>query len=49
MISDIIKTLQSGNFYGAGECTERAKGKYEMVTGWRGFKRKIKRAIKSRK
>ena len=44
MIANIIKVLQSGEFYGAGEYTEIAKGKNEYVTDFKGFKRKIKRA-----
>ena len=44
MIADIIKVLQSGDFYGAGEYTEIAKGKYEYVSTFKGFKRKLKRA-----
>jgi hypothetical protein len=46
MIAQIIETLQSGDFYGAGPYTEIAKGKHEIVTGWRGIRRKIKRARK---
>jgi hypothetical protein len=49
MISDIIKTLQSDDFYGAGDYVEIAKGKNELVTDWRGFKRKTKRVWLSRK
>jgi hypothetical protein len=49
MIADIIEILQGGEFYGAGECTEIAKGKHEMVTTWKGIKRKVKRKVKSRK
>jgi len=48
MIAEIIKTLQAGDFYGAGEYTEIAKGKHEMVTSFRGAKRKIKRLVKNR-
>jgi hypothetical protein len=43
MITDIIDLLHSHQFYGAGEFTEIAKGKNEMVTNWSGLKRKIKR------
>ena len=38
---EIINILRSGEFYGAGEFTEIAKGKKEMVTNWQVFKRKI--------
>jgi hypothetical protein len=43
MIKQIIETLQLDSFYGAGECTEIAKGKYELVTDFNGLKRKAKR------
>jgi len=46
MISDIIKTLQSNDFYGAGEYVEIAKGKNELVLNWYDIKRKIKRVLK---
>jgi hypothetical protein len=49
MIAEIIKLLQSHDFNGAGEYTEIAKGKNEMVTNWSGFKNKIKRIWQSRK
>jgi len=49
MIADIIKLLQSHDFNGAGEYTEIAKGKNEIVTNWSGFKNKIKRIWQSRK
>ena len=48
MIAQIIRTLQSNEFYGAGENTEIAKGKHEIVNTWKGAKRKIKRIIKSK-
>ena len=43
MIADIIKTLQAGDYYGAGKYTELAKGKHELVTDFKGLKRKVKR------
>ena len=46
MIINIIDTLQGNDFYGSGKYTEIAKGKNELVTDWKGFKRKVKRAIK---
>lgn len=49
MISDIVELLQKDTFYGAGECTEIAKGKHEIVTTFKGFKRKIKREWQSKK
>jgi len=48
MISEIIKILQSNDFYGAGNYTEIAKGKHEIVTTFKGFKRKLKRTIKAK-
>ena len=48
-ISNIIKVLQSGDFYGAGKCVEIAKGKNEYVSTWREFKRKIIRQWRSLK
>ena len=41
MLGNTISILQSNEFYGAGEFTELAKGKNELVTDWRGFKDKI--------
>jgi len=49
MIADIIKLLQTHDFYGAGEYTEIAKGENELVSNWTVFKRKIKRVWQSRK
>lgn len=49
MIANIIELLQKNDWYGAGECTEIAKGKHEIVTTFNGFKRKIKREWQSRK
>ena len=46
MIATIIEQLRTQDFYGAGEHTEIAKGKYQMVKDWKGFKRKLKRKIK---
>ena len=43
MIEEIIKTLQAGDYYGAGKFTELAKGKHELVTDFKGLKRKVKR------
>ena len=48
MIAQIIEVLRGGNFYGAGEYTEIAKGKNEMVTGFRDAKNKIVRQWRSR-
>ena len=46
-ITEVIDMLRRGEFYGAGEYTEIAKGKNEMVTTWRGLKKKVKRIIKA--
>lgn len=46
-ITEVIDMLRRGEFYGAGEYTEIAKGKNEMVTTWRGLKQKVKRIIKA--
>jgi len=48
MIANTISILQSNNFYGAGEFTEIAKGKHELVTDWKGFKNKVVRIWQSR-
>ena len=49
MIAEIIRVLQSNDFYGAGNYVEIAKGKFEYVNTWKGFKRKVKRQWQSRK
>jgi hypothetical protein len=38
---EIINILRSNEFYGCSDNIEIAKGKNEMVTSWKGFKRKI--------
>lgn len=49
MIKEIIKKLQSSEFYGAGEFTDIAKGKYELINNWKDCKIKIKRKWQSKK
>jgi len=49
IIAQIIELLQSGDFYGAGEYTEIAKGKNEIITNFKTFKSKIKRKWRLRK
>tara|TARA_R110000787_G_scaffold273367_2_gene381058 strand:+ start:245 stop:394 length:150 start_codon:yes stop_codon:yes gene_type:complete len=49
MIVEILDVLRSGEFYGAGECTEIAKGKNEYITTFKELKRKAKRLWQSRK
>jgi len=48
-IIEILEVLKTNEFYGAGECTEIAKGKNEYITTWKGLKRKAKRIWLSRK
>jgi len=48
MVAQIIRTLQSNEFFGAGEFTEIAKGKNEIARNWKHAKRKIKRIIKAK-
>tara|TARA_R110000796_G_scaffold42899_7_gene105653 strand:- start:2991 stop:3146 length:156 start_codon:yes stop_codon:yes gene_type:complete len=45
-IVEIIDVLRGHNFYGAGECTEIAKGKYHIVSDWKGMVQKIRRIFK---
>jgi hypothetical protein len=49
MIADIIKLLKSNDFYGAGEYTEIAKGKNEIILDFKTFKKKFIRKWQSRK
>tara|TARA_R110000765_G_scaffold92093_1_gene174259 strand:+ start:118 stop:285 length:168 start_codon:yes stop_codon:yes gene_type:complete len=44
----VIDELLSDNYYGAGECTEMAKGKYEYSKGLKVNYRKLKRTLKSK-
>jgi len=46
---EILNTLHSGNYYGAGEYVEIAKGKYEYITTFKQLKRKATRIWQSRK
>ena len=48
MIAEIVKILLEQDYYGAGEFTEIAKGKHQLVTDWKDIKRKTKRIIKNR-
>ena len=48
-MKDIVDFLMSNNCYGAGDLTEIAKGKYEIVTTFREAKEKIKRVWLSKK
>ena len=49
MITEVIDLLQKNNFIGAGEITEIAKGKNELVLDWKTAKNKIRRQWLSRK
>lgn len=49
MISDIIKILQSDNFYNESEIVEFAKGSQEFTTSYKIFKQKIKRKWRLKK
>lgn len=48
MIANIIKILNSNDYFGAGEYVEIAKGKNQIVTDLKGIKRKITRLRKSK-
>jgi hypothetical protein len=49
MIAKILDLLSKHDFPNAGEYTEIAKGKYEIVKDFKTFKSKIKRQWQSRK
>lgn len=49
MIAEIIDLLRKADFNGAGEYTEIAKGKHELVTNFSVLKNKIKRKWRLRK
>jgi len=49
MIAEIIATLHSNDFYGAGKCTEIGKGKHELITDFKGLKRKATRLWRTKK
>lgn len=44
MIAEIIKQIQSNEWYGCGDIIETAKGKNAIPKTWREAKEKIKRA-----
>lgn len=46
MIKTILDELIRNPHYGVSERVEIAKGKYELIRGWSGFKRKLKRLVK---
>ena len=45
-ITEIIKLLQSNDFYGVSETIEVAKGKYQAPMSFIEYKRKFKRWLK---
>lgn len=45
---EVIKALQRKEYYGKSECINIAKGKYELVTDWKGILEKAKRLAKSK-
>lgn len=47
MIKEILDILKRGDYYGAGEHVEISKGKHEIVTTWKGLKRKATRIWQS--
>ncbi len=47
-ITEVIDILRRGDFYGAGDCVEVAKGRRQIVASWSGLKRKFKRTIKAK-
>ena len=47
-IANIVELLRKNDFYGAGEFTEIAKGKRELITSMDIAKAKIKRIWQSR-
>ena len=49
MIIETIEMLRKGHHYGAGELTEFAKGKRQLILSYKGMKRKIKRKKESAK
>lgn len=49
MIIETIDALRSGNYYGAGEEVERAKGKYQLALTIEAGSRKVRRKIQAAK
>lgn len=43
MITNVIKLIQSGDWFSVSEEVEIAKGKYEMADSIKKIKRKVKR------
>lgn len=49
MITEIIKILQSGDYFGGGNFIEIAKGKHQYISSMRVGGRKIKREWQSKR
>ena len=45
-IINIVDLVRKAEWLGGGECIEIAKGKNQLVTTWKGFKRKLRRELK---
>ncbi len=46
-IIEIIDVLKKGEYYGAGESVDIAKGKNQIALTWKELRTKVKRIIKS--
>ncbi len=46
MITNVIKLLQTDNFYNVSPEVEIAKGQYEYISTWRKFVKQAKRMLK---
>ncbi len=49
MIAQIIKQLQSDDWYNVSEEVEIAKGRNKQPKGWKDMRRQLKRTIKGTK
>jgi hypothetical protein len=49
MIRQVIQLLQMDDWLNSGECTEIAKGKYQLPTTLKGATKKIKRLWQSKR
>jgi len=48
MITQVIKLLQTDDWYNVSNEVEIAKGRYQRITKFRHFKTQVKRMIKSK-
>lgn len=44
-ITKTVNNVMSLDWYGGSETIEIAKGKYELVSNWKTFVRKLKRSV----